>query len=78
MKKYIEVMTSKGIVKEKTGYFVIFDKKDNRYKIRHVLEKKSTTETWSEGIIVTEDEARLRAKKHNDFLYQRRKNNKPV
>ncbi len=62
---HIEVITSKGVVKEKSGYWVVWDEKKEVYEPLHILEPKKPEHTWSEGIFGNEKEATERAHKLN-------------
>jgi N12 class adenine-specific DNA methylase/ppGpp synthetase/RelA/SpoT-type nucleotidyltranferase len=63
---YIEVITSKGVVKEKEGYWVVWDRKKEHYEPLHILQGKKPEHTWDEGIFESEKEAKDRAKCLNE------------
>ncbi|WP_158278672.1 helicase-related protein [Rhodohalobacter mucosus] len=63
---HIEVITSKGVVKEKSGYWVVWDSKKEMYEPLHILQDKKPEHTWDEGIYGSEKEAKERAQKLND------------
>ncbi|MEX2639285.1 MAG: hypothetical protein WD266_01270, partial [Balneolales bacterium] len=62
---HIEVITSRGVVKEKDGYWVVWDSKNERYEPLHILKDKKPEHTWQEGIFGSEKEASERAKTLN-------------
>ncbi|MDZ7660469.1 helicase-related protein [Fodinibius sp.] len=63
---HIEVITSKGVVKEKDGYWVVWNEKKQTYEPLHILEAQKPEHTWSEGIFGSEKEAIKRAQYLNE------------
>ena len=65
MKRFIEVITSKGVVREYEGYYVHWNESTKKYEYRHILEPEKPEYTWEEGIFGTEKEAKKRVEYHN-------------
>ena len=54
------VITSKGVVSETDGWWVVWNNETKTYETRHILKPTKPEHTWEEGIFTTEKEAEER------------------